>query len=483
MSRRISYPEGVLGDNGVDGHVSSTSRSRTTGYGQRRRLLASTSVPIVAPPLTPPIITSSIASPAAAILSTSSTVMNRDRTRELASALVRPQTVPKMSTTGAATTMAPSTRSVRAHSIVRDQFFLGDNLKVLSDPSNGILADAVITSPPYLLGRNPYHRAKGARDADFYSGGYTDGHAFWEKQPVEQYLNNMVTLFRLFENTVREDGPVILNLSYGIENPSLPQRVIIAIEDNTDYLLADTLAWNKLRTMPLQASPCNLTRIVEWVYIFCRKPYHKKFRTNKRVTKENWKQKFYEYVPNYIEAANTYDGPKCNLVAHFSTAFVDQLLSIYVPEESVVLDPFMGSGTTAVSCVRNNRHFIGIDVDPALVEVAHQRLLAEQPHNRSSVVAIPATDSAQPHQRHSNASQRKRRQIQEPNDTGDFINNNNSQHYQHQFELSSSSAMGTASLPRDFSASGHEPYEQLDQAESYLATWRRKISPTKDQYL
>lgn len=269
-----------------------------------------------------------------------------------------------------------------------DVFFHGDNVAVLADANNNIRADAVITSPPYLLGQNPYHRAKGARDIDFYSGAYKDGHAFWEKQPINQYLDNMVQLFKLFETTVREDGPVIFNMSYGIENPSLPQRVIVAVEDNTEYMLADTLAWNKLRTVPLQASPCNCSRIVEWVYVFCRKSYHKRFRTNKRITKENWKQKFYEYVPNYIEATNTYDGPKCNLVAHFSTAFVDRLLQIYVPEQSIVLDPFMGSGTTAVACYRNNRHFVGIDVDQTLIGISQQRIEDEQHKHQSAHISL-----------------------------------------------------------------------------------------------
>lgn len=449
--------------------------------------MGSTAVHIVAPPLMPSDDSSSSSfttttNSAAELLAAARTAPMWHRnlvSGSRSSTSVRPQRASNPSTTATTAIVAPTTSSIvpatKEHiviqreqrygpSIVRDQFFLGDNLKVLSDPSNGIMADAVITSPPYLLGHNPYHRAKGARDADFYSGGYTDGHAFWAKQPVDQYLNNMVTLFRLFEKTVREDGPVIINLSYGIENPSLPQRVIIAIEDNTDYMLADTMAWNKLRTMPLQASPCNLTRIVEWVYIFCRKPYHKKFRTNKRVTKENWKQKFYEYVPNYIEAANTYDGPKCNLVAHFSTGFVDQLLSIYVPEESVVLDPFMGSGTTAVSCVRNNRHFIGIDVDPSLVEIAQQRLMKEKSRHHVSAESMGSVQSTNQQQRRSNTSQRRRRQMQ-----------------QQQAEPENDDHEDSADFTDSYQQ--YPSYENLDQAEYHLESWRRKISPTKDQYL
>lgn len=276
---------------------------------------------------------------------------------------------------------------------IRNTIILGDNLQVLHDASTHLRADAVITSPPYLLGQNPYHRAKGAKDIDFYTGAYKDGSAFWSKeQPVQRYIDNMVTLFRGFERVVREDGPVVINLSYGIEHPSLPQRVVVAIEEQTNYMLADTLAWNKLRSMPLQASPSNCTRIVEWVFVFCRKTYHKRFRTNKRVTSENWKQKFYEFIPNYIEAINNYDGPPCSLVAHYSVGFVDRLLRIYVPEQSVVLDPFMGSGTTAISCMRNGRDYIGIEIDPVVYNVAQQRIEEEKKTPQSTVTVNSRTE-------------------------------------------------------------------------------------------
>jgi len=40
----------------------------------------------------------------------------------------------------------------------------------------------------------------------------------------------------------------------------------------------------------------------------------------------------------------------------------------------VVLDPFMGSGTTGVACVRTNRKFIGIEIDKGYFEIAKRRI-------------------------------------------------------------------------------------------------------------
>lgn len=44
-----------------------------------------------------------------------------------------------------------------------------------------------------------------------------------------------------------------------------------------------------------------------------------------------------------------------------------------------VLDPFMGSGTTGVACVRTDRNFIGIEINPDYFEIARQRIETAQP--------------------------------------------------------------------------------------------------------
>jgi DNA modification methylase len=50
------------------------------------------------------------------------------------------------------------------------------------------------------------------------------------------------------------------------------------------------------------------------------------------------------------------------------------ILSVVTPPAGVVLDPFMGSGSTGVAAARLERSFIGIDLDPAFVEIARNRI-------------------------------------------------------------------------------------------------------------
>jgi len=45
-----------------------------------------------------------------------------------------------------------------------------------------------------------------------------------------------------------------------------------------------------------------------------------------------------------------------------------------VPVGAIVLDPFMGSGTTGVACIKTGRRFIGIEIDPTYCEIAEKRI-------------------------------------------------------------------------------------------------------------
>jgi DNA modification methylase len=53
------------------------------------------------------------------------------------------------------------------------------------------------------------------------------------------------------------------------------------------------------------------------------------------------------------------------------------LLEQYTNEEDLVLDPFIGSGTTAVACKWMKRHFIGFEIDPKYAQIAQDRLITK----------------------------------------------------------------------------------------------------------
>lgn len=53
---------------------------------------------------------------------------------------------------------------------------------------------------------------------------------------------------------------------------------------------------------------------------------------------------------------------------------ISHLIRLFTQENQVVLDPFMGSGTTGVAAISTNRNFIGIELDPTYYDLATNRI-------------------------------------------------------------------------------------------------------------
>lgn len=58
-------------------------------------------------------------------------------------------------------------------------------------------------------------------------------------------------------------------------------------------------------------------------------------------------------------------------------SLIKHLLS-KLPEDAVIFDPFMGSGSTGVACVQTGRRFIGIEIDKDYFEIARKRIAEAQ---------------------------------------------------------------------------------------------------------
>ncbi|MEP6298292.1 MAG: site-specific DNA-methyltransferase, partial [Ilumatobacter sp.] len=65
--------------------------------------------------------------------------------------------------------------------------------------------------------------------------------------------------------------------------------------------------------------------------------------------------------------------------APFPVALVERCLHLFTYDGDVVLDPFMGSGTTGVAAKRTGRHYIGYDTDQAYVRAADERIASLAP--------------------------------------------------------------------------------------------------------
>ena len=64
--------------------------------------------------------------------------------------------------------------------------------------------------------------------------------------------------------------------------------------------------------------------------------------------------------------------------APFPVELPRRFIELYTYEDELVLDPFMGSGSTAVAAAQSRRHYIGYDIDADYVEAARKRVAASQ---------------------------------------------------------------------------------------------------------
>ena len=224
--------------------------------------------------------------------------------------------------------------------------------------------DVILTSPPY----NMTSRKGGTSDKGRYDV-YTD----WLSE--DDYLLFTENLFNCFDSILKKNKVVIYNFSYSIENPSLPYKVVDRILEKTNFTIVDTIIWKKPTGLPFPANQRRLSRIWEFVFVFCRKDEIDTFDVYKGVSKQSEKtgQVYYNVFYNFVEARNN-DG-KCPFNnATYSSELCEKLLRIYASPNATVYDPFIGSGTTAVACKRMGLNCIGSEISENQCKFANDRL-------------------------------------------------------------------------------------------------------------
>lgn len=229
--------------------------------------------------------------------------------------------------------------------------------------------NAIITSPPYNTVRDGVTSEKSRKE------GYGRYDVYQDTKNDEEYINWTLELFRYFDKILGENGVVIYNLSYGGENTELMWRVVYNILEHSNFTIGDNIIWKKKNAMPHPASYNKLTRICEYIYIFCRKTEFKTYNQNTELSNIGKNgQKYYVPMYNYVEAKNN-DGVNPLNKATFSTDLIVKLLDMYICNTTdIVYDCFMGTGTTAYACRNKGINYVGSEISEAQVEYTNQRL-------------------------------------------------------------------------------------------------------------
>jgi site-specific DNA-methyltransferase (adenine-specific) len=235
----------------------------------------------------------------------------------------------------------------------------------------------VVTSPPYFAGKE-YEEALG------------EGHV---PASYFEYLEMLTAVFAESVRTLEAGGRIAVNVANLGRKPyrSLSADVIGILQDELGLLLRGEVIWLKARGASGSCawgsfqSPANpvLRDVTERVIIASKGRFDRAVSRQKRAGR-GLPDEFSVSKDEFIEATTDVweiGAERATRVGHpapFPVELPQRLIELYTYRDDLVLDPFMGSGTTGVAAVRTGRRFVGYDTETSYVEIAEQRIRIEQ---------------------------------------------------------------------------------------------------------
>ncbi len=258
---------------------------------------------------------------------------------------------------------------------VLDRIFVGSSASMSRLPDNSVAL--VVTSPPYFAGK-AYEEALG------------EGHI------PSTYLDYLEMLRNVFAECVRvlePGGRMAINVANLGRKPyrSLAADVTTILQDDLKLLLRGEVIWVKQRgssgscawgSFQKPANPV-LRDLTERVIIASKGRFDRAITARER-DRRNLPSVATLSRDEFMEATtDVWEIPpeSASRVGHpapFPVQLPERLIHLYTYDNDVVLDPFMGSGTTAVAALRTGRHFVGYDTDKTYVAKASDRIEKER---------------------------------------------------------------------------------------------------------
>ena len=261
-----------------------------------------------------------------------------------------------------------------------DKVHLGDARDMAAVADNSVAL--VVTSPPYFAGKQ-YEEALG------------EGHI-----PADyvEYLEMLHDVFAECVRVLEPGGRIAVNVANLGRRPyrSLASDVIAILQDRLGLLLRGEIVWQKGQgaagscawgSFQSAANPV-LRDITERVVVASKGRFDRAISRRQRHQKD-LPSEVSIFKDEFMEATlDLWDIPpeSATRVGHpapFPVELPKRLIELYTYRGDVVLDPFMGSGSTAVASVRTNRHYICYDIDPDYVTLAEERVATERRDNEA----------------------------------------------------------------------------------------------------
>ena len=223
-------------------------------------------------------------------------------------------------------------------------------------PDNSI--HLMITSPPYNV----------AKEYD-------------EDLSLKEYLQFLNRVWRETYRVLVHGGRVCINVANLGRKPYIPlHSYIIQGMLEIGYLMRGEIIWNKASSASpstawgswLSAANPVLRDIHEYILIFCKDAFSRKRGDKKNTIK---KEQFLEWTKS-VWTFPAVSAKKIGHPAPFPEELPYRLIQLYSFKDDVVLDPFVGSGTTCLAALKAGRNYVGYDNNHEYVKLAEDRVRA-----------------------------------------------------------------------------------------------------------
>lgn len=262
-----------------------------------------------------------------------------------------------------------------------DTIICGDSRDMGAVPDGSV--QLVVTSPPYNVGK-PY-----------------DAHG--DTLEFREYLELLQQVWRECHRVLCPGGRIAVNVANTYRQPYLPlHSYIIRQLQGLGFLMRGEIIWDKGATAGVstawgsfaRASNPVLRDVHEYVMVFSKDSMKLEapITPGGRPTSGITNQQFVDWTRSIwrLETESRVtgrDGKRYNHPAPFPVDLPRRLMLLYTNRGDLVLDPFMGSGSTAVAAVEEGRRFIGYDISREYCDWAEERVALAQP--RPVIEAAP----------------------------------------------------------------------------------------------
>lgn len=195
----------------------------------------------------------------------------------------------------------------------------------------------------------------------------------------------MAQLHRVFEEAFRvlvSGGRACVNVANVGRQPYVPLHSYIAqIMISLGFLMRGEIIWDKSSSAGastawgswMSATNPSLRDTHEYILVFSKDSFRRGGKGRSTVSRNE----FLEYTKS-VWRFQTESAKRIGHPAPFPVELPRRLIQLFSFEGDVVLDPFIGSGTTAIAALRSGRRFVGYENDPAYVSLALERIRREE---------------------------------------------------------------------------------------------------------